>query len=193
MEELASPGIAELEKRIRQLSARLPRVLVAIDGRCAAGKTTLAGRLAERWGWSTVHMDHFFPRPEQRTRERWETPGENVDHERFLEEVLRPLAEGRGAEYRPFDCHTQSLSAPVRVEPGSVVLVEGSYACHPELWNFYHLRVFLTVGKEEQLRRIEVRNGPERAQMFQSRWIPLEERYFEAFRLRERCDLVLEL
>ena len=31
--------------RIRALAAALPRVLVAIDGRCAAGKTTLAASL----------------------------------------------------------------------------------------------------------------------------------------------------
>ena len=52
-------------------------------------------------------MDHFFLRPEQRTPERLRTPGENVDHERFLEEVLCPLRAGRVFWYRPFDCSVQ--------------------------------------------------------------------------------------
>ena len=42
-------------------------LLVALDGRCAAGKTTLARMLGERYGWPVVHLDHFFLRPEQRT------------------------------------------------------------------------------------------------------------------------------
>ena len=48
---------------LAELSARAGRgegpVLVALDGRCAAGKTTLAGRLAREYGFPVVHMDHF--------------------------------------------------------------------------------------------------------------------------------------
>ena len=36
-------------------------------------------------------MDDFFLRPEQRTEERLKEVGGNVDRERFLEEVARPL------------------------------------------------------------------------------------------------------
>ena len=59
-------------------------LIVALDGRCASGKTTLAALLQQQTGCSVVHMDHFFLRPEQRTRERLEQPGGNVDYERFL-------------------------------------------------------------------------------------------------------------
>ena len=45
-------------------------LIVALDGRCASGKTTLAALLQQQTGCSVVHMDHFFLRPEQRTRER---------------------------------------------------------------------------------------------------------------------------
>ena len=45
---------------------------------------------------------------------------------------------------------------------------------------------------EEQLRRIESRNGPEKAQMFRDRWIPFEEMYFQAFDVQARCDIVIE-
>ena len=46
---------------------------------------------------------------------------------------------------------------------------------------------------EEQLRRIAARNGPAGLEAFRQRWIPLEEGYFEAFALAERCELVLAL
>lgn len=168
-------------------------LLVAIDGRCGAGKTTLAAFLQEKYGWSVLHMDHFFLRPEQRTKERLDMPGQNVDYERFLEEVLTPLE--KGAEelvYRPFDCHRQEMAEPVRIRPGSVCLVEGSYSCHSALWDRYDLHVFLTIDAEEQMRRIVRRNGAEGAKMFRERWIPMEESYFTVYQIEKRCELLLE-
>lgn len=185
-------GLEELVRRLQVLSREQKPVLAALDGRCASGKTTLAGALGERYGWQVIHMDHFFLRPEQRTPERLSTPGENVDHERFLEEVLCPLKEGRSACYRRFDCHTMALGEPIRVEPGPVILVEGAYACHPRLWDYYDLRAFLTVEPELQRMRILARNGPERLQVFQERWIPLEESYLSAWDVERRCDCRLE-
>lgn len=164
-------------------------LLLALDGRCAAGKTTLAAQLRERTGCTVIHMDDFFLRPEQRTAERLAQPGGNVDWERFLEEVLLPLKKGRPFQYRPYDCHTQTLREPVRITPGSVTLVEGSYSCHPRLWTFYDFHIFLDITKEEQLSRIEKRNGSEMLEVFRSRWIPMEESYFQTFSIEERCEL----
>lgn len=164
-------------------------LLLALDGRCAAGKTTLAEQLRERTGCTVIHMDDFFLRPEQRTEERLAQPGGNVDWERFLEEVLLPLKKGRPFQYRPYDCHTQTLREPVRITPGSVTLVEGSYSCHPRLWTFYDFHIFLDITKEEQLSRIEKRNGSEMLEVFRSRWIPMEESYFQTFSIEERCEL----
>ena len=72
-----------LLRRIRALAAAQPRVLVAIDGRCTAGKTTLAASLQAQLECNVFHMDDFFLRPEQRTPERLRQPGGNVDFERF--------------------------------------------------------------------------------------------------------------
>lgn len=180
-------------REAQALSEAKGRAIIALDGRCASGKTTLAARLRERCGWSVVHMDHFFLRPQQRTPERYAQPGGNVDHERFLEEVLLPLGRGERPVYRPFDCRTQTLLAPIPFDPGPVVLVEGSYACHPALWDQYDLRAFLTVDPALQMERIVRREGAEYAQVFRERWIPLEERYFSAYQVERRCDYRLEL
>ena len=60
-------GIAqEIKTRIDRLLDTQPRVIIAIDGRCGAGKSTLAARLAELCGGNVFHMDDFFLRPEQR-------------------------------------------------------------------------------------------------------------------------------
>ena len=185
LRELSLPALVQ---EVDLLLTRQNRVLIALDGRCASGKTTLASRLNLRWGWSVVHMDHFFLRPEQRTPERYRTPGGNVDYERFLQEVLLPLRQGSAVKYRPFDCRTQQLAAPIQVAASPVTVVEGSYSCHPALWGLYDFRVFLSTQPGEQLRRIDERNTPEQAQAFRTKWIPLEEAYFSGCDIPTRCD-----
>lgn len=168
------------------------RIVVAIDGRCGAGKTTLAVQLQRHYGCTVIPADQFFLRPEQRTAQRLAIPGENVDHERLLGEVLVPLKQGKSFSYRPFDCSRMELGHPVVVEPGRVTVVEGSYSCHPELWDYYDLHIFVSVDLQEQIKRILRRNGSYAA-VFREKWIPLEERYFAAFDLENRCELVLSI
>lgn len=184
--------MTRLVRAVEALSAARGRVIAALDGRCASGKTTLAREMEERYGWSVVHMDHFFPRPEQRTPPRYAQPGGNVDYERFLEEMLLPLCRGERPVYRPFDCRTQTLLEPIPFAPGPVVLVEGAYSCHPALWGHYDLRAFLTIGPERQMERVVRREGEERARAFREKWIPLEEAYFAAYEVERRCEFRLE-
>ena len=61
-----------------RLSAGRPLTL-AIDGCCAAGKTTLARRLQEKYGCPVFHADDYFLQPYQRTPERLAQPGGNME------------------------------------------------------------------------------------------------------------------
>lgn len=167
-------------------------VIMAIDGRCGAGKTTLTRKLQQHYGCAVIPMDHFFLRPEQRTNLRLSVPGENTDHERFLEEVLLPLRQEKSFSYRPFDCSQMALGEAITVIPGKLTVIEGSYSCHPRLWNHYDLRVFITVDPQEQMHRLIQRNGSY-ARVFLEKWIPLEEIYFKTYNLEQRCDLSLTL
>ena len=58
-------------------------MIIAIEGPCLSGKTTYANKLAAELSVScnVFHMDDFFLRPEQRTEERFNIPGGNVDYE----------------------------------------------------------------------------------------------------------------
>ena len=165
-------------------------ILTAIDGRCAAGKTTLAAWLKEKFSFpvNIIHMDHFFLQPHQRTKQRMQEPGGNIDYERFLEEVMLPLTQGQSFSYQIYDCRKMELSSKIQIEPAELTIVEGSYSCHPALWDFYHLRIFLNVDPKEQLRRICSRNGTDAVSSFQDKWIPLEEQYFTTYQIQKRCD-----
>ena len=113
-----------------------------------------------------------------------------MDRERLLDEVILPLERGEETVvHRAYDCKTGTMTPPVETKVGSVAIVEGSYSCHPDLWAHCDLRVFLTVSPEEQMRRITAREGEAAAEIFREKWIPLEEEYFKAFRIAERCDL----
>lgn len=174
--------------RIRQSK---DRVLIAIDGRCASGKTTLANKLKEELFCNVIHMDDFFLRPEQRTAERYDEPGGNADRERLLVEVLQPLQTGKVFFYSPFDCHTMALGKPITVKPNEITIIEGTYSCHPAIWEFYDIHIFLTTTPEKQLDRLARRNGVN-LKMFRYKWIPLEERYFTVYKPEVKCEIVFE-
>ena len=193
MNDRSPEYIRPLLVRIDRLMAEQERVLVAIDGGSASGKTTLGELLQSVYACPVFHMDDFFLRPEQRTPERFSEPGGNVDRERFLSEVLLPLREGKAVDYRRFDCKTFTIAPPRRIEPGRLNIIEGAYAMHPDLAPYYDLTVFLAVSAEKQRERILKRNAPAQAELFFDRWIPFEQRYFAALIVPERCDLTIFL
>lgn len=160
-------------------------ILVAVDGPCASGKTTLADMLAREFDCNLFHMDDFFLRPEQRTPERLLEVGGNVDYERFRDEVLTPVLERRPFSYRVYDCGLQRLTDVVEVPVKRINLVEGSYSRHPYFGSCYSLAYCLSVGEEEQRRRILARNGPAMLKRFEEEWIPKENAYFSKFNIRE--------
>ena len=73
------PLFIELDKRMVQ-----GRTVLAIEGGSASGKTTLGNILYEIYGCTVFHMDDFFLQPHQRTPERYNEIGGNVDRERFV-------------------------------------------------------------------------------------------------------------
>lgn len=168
-------------------------VRVAIDGNCAAGKTTFANALSKEFNCNLFHMDDFYLTPGMRTTERLNEPGGNVDRERFLKEVLEPLRNGEEIIYKPYDCTVKDFKEPVKIIPERVVITEGSFSCHPELFDFYDLHIFLSIPPEKQMERIIKRNGEKEAENFKNKWIPLEEKYFEYFNIKEKCELVFRM
>lgn len=174
----------------RRMQAGTP-LTVAIEGGSASGKSTLGALLAEVYGCTVFHMDDFFLQPHQRTPERFAQPGGNVDYERFLDEVLLPLRSREAFCYRPFSCRSMALGEAVRVIPTPLCIVEGAYSMHPALAAEYDLSAFLQIAPDTQAERILRRNGAEMQRRFLQEWIPLEEKYFSACNVKERCTMVI--
>lgn len=165
--------------------------VVAIDGRCASGKTTLSEQLAKVTGGSVIHMDDFFLPMELRKEERLREPGGNIHYERFLEEVIPSLKTGEDFSYRCFDCKKMELGRERMIQGSGIIVVEGAYSCHPKLGEYMTFRAFCDVEPEEQLRRVAARDGELYLKTFRQRWIPMEEVYFAAYSVREKADIVI--
>lgn len=165
--------------------------VVAIDGRSAAGKSTLAAALGAEMGLDPVHMDDFFLPQELRTKERLGAPGGNVHFERFAAEVLPRLSEEDAFSYTRFDCKIMDYGPAVSVRAGRIRLVEGAYSFHPYYGDYADLKIFYDIDPLLQLARIEKRNGPEGLRNFQSRWIPMEESYHMNCHTLDQAELVI--
>ncbi|MBQ2955603.1 MAG: hypothetical protein IJE08_03990, partial [Clostridia bacterium] len=176
---------------IDRLLAENRSITVALEGGSASGKSTLGDLLKKVYDCNLFHMDDFFLQMHQRTPERFSQPGGNVDYERFREEVIVPLAQGKAFSYRVFDCSVMALGDSVAVQPKKLNIVEGAYSMHPYLADAYDLSCFIRIDPDAQAERILRRNGPEMQKRFLNEWIPLETKYFEATGLPERCTLIL--
>lgn len=185
-----------LEDILDTLSARMQDapvpLITAVDGRCAAGKTTLAARLGQALGAPVFHMDDFYLPFAHRTPQRLAQPGGHMDGERLEAEVLRPAAEGKEVIYRPYDAHTDNWSAEKIIAPQKIYIVEGTYCLLPALDGYYGYKIFLTLDEHAQRTRLLAREGEEKLQMFLSRWIPAEEKYFSACSVRQRADAAFD-
>lgn len=179
-----------VKERIDLLLAEKEQVIIAIDGNCTAGKTTLANQLAEIYDCNVFHMDDFFLRPEQRTRSRFAEVGGNVDYERFLEEVLLPLKSSKDFSFRPFDCGSFELTDPVAVAPKKLNIIEGTYSLHPYFGDIHDLKVFLSITPELQRERILQRPAFLHKRFFEE-WIPMENQYFDGLHIPGKCDILL--
>lgn len=173
----------EYERHMENDERLVRPFVIGIDGRCGAGKSTLAQRLSQIYNGGVIHMDDFFLPPSLRTTERLDEPGGNVHYERFINEVALPLRKSRATvSYRRFDCGIMDYSDEIKISTDNMVIIEGSYALHPKIEEhieIYNMKLFCTVDPELQKQRILARNGEDSYKNFRDKWIPMEERYFD--------------
>lgn len=165
--------------------------IIAIDGRAASGKSTLADDLKLVLNGSIVHIDDFFLPPELRTKERYAKPGGNIHYERFKSEILPMLNHPNAFSYRIFNCHDMNYGRHRSVEESKWRIVEGAYSHHPYFEEYADIKVFSDICSEKQMERIRKRNGEQIAERFRTEWIPLEENYYKYYQIKEHSDIVI--
>ena len=99
-----------LKEEIKRQLSEKGSVVIAIEGPCGAGKSTLAEELGREFDARVFHADDYFLRPEQRTPERLAEMGGNFDRERFFAEVAEPARLRQDALCRRYSCSSGTLS-----------------------------------------------------------------------------------
>ena len=164
--------------------------VIALDGFCASGKTTLSEELEKRFGARVIHTDDFYLPRDMRSDGRYAEPGGTIHYERLRAEVIDRLGDP-ALTYGVFSHEIMDIARTRTLPASPVTVIEGAYASHPFFGAYADLSCFMETGPEEQRRRILARNGPERLRLFEERWIPYERRYEEAFGIRERADVLI--
>lgn len=177
--------------KIYELIADKKTVIVGIDGRCGSGKTSFAQLIARIFSCNVIHTDDFYLPLGGRAEDWTEIPGGNMDFTRLRLEVLKPIQAEEVVYYRPYHCQEGVYGEALQLALSQLVIVEGSYSHHPLLAEAYDLKVFLTCSKDVQMKRLQAREGSY-FDMFEKRWIPMEENYFQHFSVEENSDLVVE-
>ena len=187
------PFLSLLDKKLAGVTDAVgnKKILVALEGGSASGKTTLSHLLESIYDCTLFSMDDFFLQQEQRTPMRLSEVGGNLDRERFLSEVLVPLNQNKRVHYHKFHCSTMTLSEEITVTPKHLIIIEGVYSMHPLFTDFYDLSVFLDISPVLQKERIQKRNTPKMQERFFNDWIPMENIYFAKTNAKKRCDFVI--
>ncbi len=167
-------------------------LVIAIDGPSASGKSYLSNLLVKKYDCNIFHMDDFFLPQERKTKERLSIPGANVDHERFLNEVLIPLKNKENFTFDKYSCQTGAKEKSDLTSVKKINFIEGVYSHHDNLKEFYDLKIFLDLKRETQLDRILNRSNEFMLNRFKTEWIPLEDLYFNSCNVKQNSDLIID-
>ncbi|NVM98770.1 aminodeoxychorismate synthase component I [Arthrobacter sp. SDTb3-6] len=176
--------------------ARHPRpVIIAVDGRSGAGKTTIALELAallrRHRTVSLFHLEDIYP--------GWDGLADGVD--RYVSTVLAPLAQGRPAHWTPWnwtagtwasgDRDTADDAGSRTTAAADVVLVEGVGAAHAAAREFLDVVVWVEAPAPQRKRRALARDGDSYAP-FWDRWAAQEDLLFAAGDTAAAADVVVD-
>ena len=185
-------GYIDLFKLIQQPLSFGRRVILAIDGRCGAGKTTLAKIITNVYGGDFISTDDFYLPFEFRTPERMAIPGGHIDYDRFIKQISDPIKAGQThLEYYNFNCFTKTATPKTAKLNNNVIVIEGSYSLHPWINDLYSLSAFLNISDSIQKERILKRNGEEGYERFKNIWIPFEDNYHRVYKAHKRCSILI--
>lgn len=198
---MADPNLSRRTQALREaveLIARSRRglsraVVVAVDGRSGAGKSTFAAQLGTITGAAVIDGDDFFAGGVALASDTPEARAARCIDWRKQRDVLGALREARPAAYRAFDwdAFDGGLSArQTLVGPAPVVILEGVYSGRPELGDLLDLRILLCVPDDVRLARLLAREGE--IGPWERQWHEAEDWYFGQVATPQMFDLVID-
>jgi uridine kinase len=196
-------GIAETLAEIAQrlLEARPPRIVVALDGRIGAGKSTMASAIADRTSACVIPGDDFYAfritDAEWEARSTVERVRDVIDWRHLRTSALEPLRAGRAASWQTYGAMQPDGSfhvkpEPVCREPAPLIVLEGAYTTQPALADLIDLTVLIDTPTPLRLERTGKRDAPDFLEHWHRRWDEAESYYFTRVRPPSSFDLVAD-
>ena len=177
-------GAEEVPAWVRQrLAGRTGTRWVGVDGFGAAGKSTLARRIAaELPGAHVLEVDDFA---------RAGVPG--WDRGLFAAQVLEPLLAGRPARYRHWDLLADTGLDWVEVPSGVPVVVEGVSSTDVRVPVPWDATLWVATPAAVRRRRILARDSdPVLLERWRTDWLPSEQAYVAVQRPWRRVDVIVD-
>lgn len=195
---------------ITSVTVRHP-VRVAVDGRPASGKSTLADELGDALraqGRSVVRatIDEFMHPRTVRYRRGIDSPEgcyhDSFDFDAIHEALLHPLGPAGSRQFRErsYDRDTDRVVSPstTTAPEDAVLLFDGVFLMRPELNASWDLHILVATSFEESLRRARLRDIETLGSVtrveerFRNRYLPSQEYYFETVVPGDLAEVIVE-
>ncbi len=184
-----------------------PVVRVAVDGVDGAGKTVFADELAAALAARgrpvlRASVDGFHrPRAVRHRRGRDSPEGfwlDSYDYDRLVAELLAPLGDPADSAVRTavFDWRADRAvdAPPVRMPPGSVLVLDGIFLHRDELRAYWDFSVYLHVDFAVSVARMAARDGSpaDPTHPANRRYVEGQRRYLTACAPAQRASVVVD-
>lgn len=165
-----------------KLASHNQTLVISIDGRAGAGKTTLANQLAKSFpGTQVIHMDDLY--------RGWAlTLGQNLTRE--LQSILDQLADQGEVTYVKFDWLQNNLGDKVIFAAPKILVLEGVGSGQSSISDSVDISVWIEVSQEIGLSRVLERDGAQITEEMRL-FILEQETHFTAEGTQERSDFQL--
>lgn len=180
--------MSKLQKLISKINPKNNTVMIAIDGRGGAGKTTLANFLAVKLGAEVIHTDDFAD---------WNTPLEWWPE--VITKVFAPISNNATTlSYQPTSWWPDVTKAPIVDMPVSAVMIlEGTTSTRKEFDAYIDIRIFVDTPADMCFERgvnRDVMNGrdAEIATKKWKDWITAENQYFLYDNPKEKANIIID-
>ncbi len=194
-----------IAERVIREHGDLPYI-VAIDGVDAAGKSILAGDLAEELRdkgtlVSEASIDGYHnPRAVRMVRGRDSPEGfyrNSFNLELLREHLLDPFRASGEYRLHVFDHRVDSPDPSMLYEfkPGTVLVFDGIFSLRSELRRYWDLTIYLSITDEESVRRGVERDPGDKEELcrrYKARYIPGQRIYREEAKPEEMADIVVD-
>ena len=161
---------------------RLPSrpYVIGIDGPSGAGKTRLAGQVANALGGAVVHLEDLYP--------GWD--GLEAVVPRLLTWVLQPVWAGRAARWRRWDWVAGRYAEWHQVAASGVLVVEGVASGARAGASYLDLLVWVEAPEPVRYAAAMARDGVGYRAHWRG-WAAAERRHIEREGTRARADVVV--